>query len=137
MGILTDFQKAVYARLTGDSNFDDVSIGDWPDADTEFPHVTIGEDEADGDRDKSGDGRDIDAMFHIWSNWSDYRGWIQAKDIADNIQNAFFTPLDLSSSGWQQCGPALQLQRLKLLTEDEGRMRHLVLPLKFLLKEVT
>lgn len=134
MSILWDFQKAVYARLTGDSNFANVGVGDWPDDDTKFPHVTIGEDNTNGDRNKSGDGRTFNAEFHVWST---YRGWKEAKVIADDIQSALFDPLDLSGSGYGQCGPGLQLQPMVFLTEDDGKMRHVMLPLRFLIKEVT
>lgn len=134
MGILWDFQKAVYARLNADPNFDNVGVGDWPDADTAFPHITIGEDNTNGDRDKSGDGRILNSEFHIWS---EYRGWKEGKVIADDILTALFTSLDLSSSGYCQVGPGLQLQPMVFLTEDDGKMRHIMLPLRFLIKEVT
>lgn len=132
MGILDDFQLALYDRLVADlpSN---VGVGDWPKAKMTFPHVTIGENPAFGDRDKTGDGRDMRPLFHIWS---EYDGWSEANVIADQIIDSLTVPLDLSSFGWGTCGMALQIQPMQHLTEDGGEMRHVVLPLRILVKEV-
>ena len=131
MGVLSDFQTAIYTTLIADSTLTGLvngsdHIGDWPDPDGPFPWITIGEDAESEDLNKNESNYQTDATIHVWSK---KRGWKECNQIVDQLDVLLLGTLVVlpGSSSFTIMGKAQRPKpTVKLPGDDKGLIRHIV-----------
>jgi hypothetical protein len=132
MGALWDFQVAMVTALKADSTLLGLiggasHIADWPDPNTAYPLVTLGEDKNKqwNMKDEAGN-KIITARLHVWSN---KKGWKESKLIADQLDVILLEgQLQLDgSSAFTIIGKGQRPNDMVFLPgDDEGKIRHTV-----------
>lgn len=130
---LLDIQKGIYDKLTGDTTLTNLVTGIFDEVpkDQGFPFVNIGEATENKFNTFDRQGRDVTETINIYSQ---YDGFKEALDILDRIVILLdFQPITLTQNDLVYIrydgGNTL------LLTEDEGRTKHIRARFEVLVQE--
>jgi|SRR3990172_6176550 len=127
-----EFQKALYDKIRLDATIAGMitGVGDWLTPKTPLPYIAIREGSLQEWLVKDKDGFQITADIHIFT---DNYGSRKAKQIADAVVNLLTSnALGMAvATNFMQIDKGRLSQSTVLLTEDDGRIIHIVLPILF------
>jgi len=133
-----EFQKALYDKIRLDATIAGMitGVGDWLTPKTPLPYIAIREGSLQEWLVKDKDGFQITADIHIFT---DNYGSRKAKQIADEVVNLLTSnALGMAvSTNFMQIDKGRLSQSTVLLTEEDGRIIHIVLPIFFRFRSTT